>query len=335
MVEVTHGETAVQALLFEDVFTLLTGLQLRSDELGRLRAWLASIVDPSECLALIARAAGIPPCPRCRCERAHRCGSASGLQRFRCCHCARTYNALSGTPLARLRKKERWLSFLQCLLESRTVRDVANQVDVHRTTSFRWRHRFIPGAMHERALQLTGIVEADETYMLESQKGSRHLTRPPRRRGGVATRRGISREHECLLVARDRTAQTLDFHTARGPLCAAQLDACLRPVLASDILLISDSAPAYKTFATHTGITHETVNLRSGIRVRGAIHIQNVNGWHGRFKTWVARFKAIASRYLINYSGWQRILDDRHLTSPALLLCAAVQFGKRSGHLLN
>jgi len=41
------------------------------------------------------------------------------------------------------------------------------------------------------------------------------------------------------------------------------------------------------------------------------------------------RFRAIVSRYLINYSGWQRVLDDRRLTSPVLLLWAAVQFGKQ------
>jgi hypothetical protein len=35
----------------------------------------------------------------------------------------------------------------------------------------------------------------------------------------------------------------------------------------------------------------------------------------------------VASRYLINYSGWQRVLDDRRLTTPVHLLCAAVQLG--------
>jgi hypothetical protein len=37
-------------------------------------------------------------------------------------------------------------------------------------------------------------VEADETYFLESHKGERHLPRPPRKRGGVAKKRGLSNE---------------------------------------------------------------------------------------------------------------------------------------------
>jgi transposase-like protein len=234
---------------------------------------------------------------------------------------------LTGTPLARLRKKERWLPYLQCVLESRTVRDAAQVVGVHRTTSFRWRHRFVPGAMRDRPKTLTTIVEADETYRLESQKGSRNLTRRPRKRGGVATRRGIDKEHDCLLVARDRSGQTLDFHTGRGQVTVAHLHKCLKPVLPVDVLLISDSAMAYRHFAEQAGITHEAVNVQAGIRARGAIHIQNVNSWHSRFKGWLVRFRGVASRYLINYSGWQRILDARRLTTPAHLLHAALQLG--------
>jgi transposase-like protein len=315
-------------LAFDDILAALAAVSLRTDELARLRDWLASIADPGECLALIAQAAGTPPCPRCQCARVHRCGHASGLQRFRCCRCGRSYNALTGTPLARLRLKEKWLPYLQCVLESHSVRKAALAVGVDRTTSFRWRHRFVRGAMHERPRQLSALVEADETYLLESQKGSRQLDRAPRRRGGVARRRGINREHECLLVARDRGGRTADFHAGRGPVTATQLEACLRPVLASDALLISDSAAAYKVFARRCGITHEAVNLKAGIRARGAIHLQNVNGWHSRFKNWLRRFHGVASRYLVNYSGWQRVLDDKRLTTPALLLRAAVQFGK-------
>jgi hypothetical protein len=50
---------------------------------------------------------------------------------------------------------------------------------------------------------------------------------------------------------------------------------------------------------------HEAVNGRAGKRRRGTVHIQHVNGWHSRFKTWLARFKGVASRNLVNYSGWQ------------------------------
>ena len=317
----------MRSLSFDEVFALLATVQLSDVDVLRLREWLAGITQPAECIALIEGAAAGRPCPHCGCARKHRCGQASGLQRFRCLGCRRSHNALTKTPLARLRKKECWLPYLQCVLESRTVRHAAQVVGVDPTTSFRWRHRFVPGAMRERPSTLGAMVEADETYRLESQKGSRKLTRPARKRGGVAKRRGIHREHDCLLVARDRNGQTLDFHTGRGPVTAAQLRHCLKPVLPADVLLISDGARAYRRFAAEAGLTHEWVNVQAGERVRGAIHVQNVNGWHSRFKSWLARFRGVASRYLIHYSGWQRMLDARRLTTPARLLCAAAQRG--------
>jgi transposase-like protein len=312
---------------FDELFSLLLAVELSAGDLVRLREWIAGIAHPAECIALIEQAAAGRPCPHCGCARKHRCGQASGLQRFRCLNCRRSHNALTGTPLARLRKKECWLPYLQCVLESRTVRDTARVVKVHRTTSFRWRHRFVPGAMRDRPATLSAIVEADETYRLESQKGSRSLTRRPRKRGGAARRRGINREHDCLLVACDRSGQALDYHTGRGQMTAAQLHECLKPVLPADVLLISDGAWSYRHFAAQAGITHEAVNVQAGERVRGAIHIQNVNSWHSRFKTWLVRFRGVASRYLINYSGWQRVLSAHRLTTPAHLLCAAVQLG--------
>ena len=315
----------MRSLTFDTLFATLTAVSLSTAELARLREWIAGIAHPGECIAVIEQAARGRPCPHCHCPRSHRCGQASGLQRFRCLGCRRSYNALTGTPLARLRKKEHWLAYLQCVLDSRTVRQAATLAGVHRTTSFRWRHRFVPGAARDRPRQLSAIVEADETYRLESQKGSRRLDRPARQRGGVARRRGINRDHDCLLVARDRSGQTLDFHTGRGQVTAAQLAQCLRPVLPADILLISDAAASYRRFCTEAGITHEAVNVRAGLRARGAIHIQNVNAWHSRFKSWLARFRGVASRYLANYSGWQRVLDAHCLTTPASLLCAAAQ----------
>ncbi|WP_193615722.1 IS1595 family transposase [Massilia sp. YMA4] len=213
--------------------------------------------------------------------------------------------------------RDKWLAYLACLLESATVRMAAERVTVAPSTSFRWRHRFIAGVRRQRRPTMSGIVEADETYLLESQKGSRHLTRPARRRGGKAGRRGLSREFDCILVARDRNRVTHDFVTGRGPVSAAQVTPHLLPVLRPDILLISDAAKAYQAFAREAGITHEAVNVRAGIRARGAIHLQNVNGWHSRFKGWLHRFHGVASRYLANYTGWRRALDAGSPASPS------------------
>jgi len=160
--------------------------------------------------------------------------------------------------------------------------------------------------------------------LLESEKGARHLTRPAHRRGGHAKKRGISDEQVCILVARDRTGQTSDFVTGKGQLTATRLHTWLEPVIDHDVLLVTDGHPAYRAFAREAGISHEAVNLRAGIRVRGAVHVQNVNAYHSRFRQWLAPFHGVATRYLPNYLGWRWILDARRIGSAASLLSAAL-----------
>ena len=263
-------------------------------------------------------------CPECACERIHRHGHANDLQRFRCCHCGRTFNDLTGTPLARLRLKAKWPDYLSALLDSRAVRPAAKRVGVHRNTAFRWRHRFLERVKDDRTKRLTGIVEADEMFLLESQKGSRKLDRKPRKRGGRAGRRGISRELDCILVARDRSGQTIDAVTGRGALKAVHLTRHLLPKLDPQVLLVTDANGAYPAFARAHGIAHQAVNLSAGERVRssaaGAIHVQNVNAYHRRFREWLARFHGVASHRLPNYLGWHWALDCGRVTSIEQLL---------------
>ncbi|QOY95812.1 IS1595 family transposase [Massilia sp. UMI-21] len=267
-------------------------------------------------------------CPRCASQRCHRHGHANGLQRYRCRECGRSFNDLSGTPLARLRLREKWLDYLDALIGATSVRRAALDVGVHRNTAFRWRHRFVDRVKHDQPEQLSGIVEADEMFILESQKGARKLDRAPRKRGGAARKRGISNELDCILVARDRARQTIGALVGRGALKAVHLERHLLPKLDRQALLVSDANAVYRTFSRKHGIAHQAVNLRAGVRVRrdagNALHVQNVNAFHQRLRDWLARFRGVASRYLPNYLGWHRVLDRAQVISAEQFLRIAI-----------
>ena len=176
-------------------------------------------------------------CPHCAREWAVSRGMARGLRRYQCKGCGRTFNALSGTPLSGLHHKERWLSFGASLAKGETVKASAARCDVAVSTAFRWRHRFLAAARSDSEV-LKGIVEADETYVLESRKGARGLGRKARRRGGKAKKRGLSREQVPVLMAADRSGTTVSAVLPRVD--AAALAAALDPVVAKDALLASD-----------------------------------------------------------------------------------------------
>jgi len=177
--------------------------------------------------------------------------------------------------MARLRKRYPWQDYADALSQSLTVRAAARQCGVSKNTAFLWRHRFLSEIAQHQDTQESGIVEADETFFLESFKGQRQLPRPPRKRGGSARKRGLSAEQIPVLVVQDRSGQHADFQLEK--LDALHVEERLRPLIDRDAILCSDSAKVYVRFAKVTDITHHAVNPSQRKRVNGPFHIQNVN----------------------------------------------------------
>ena len=110
-------------------------------------------------------------CPHCAGREIVGWGRSHGLLRFRCKSCGRTFNALTKTPMAHLRKKEKWPAHARAMIEGKSLAKTAQLCGVHPTTAFRWRHRFLRAPAANKPRTLRGIVEADETFILESFKG--------------------------------------------------------------------------------------------------------------------------------------------------------------------
>jgi hypothetical protein len=132
---------------------------------------------------------------------------------------------------------------------------------------FRWRHRCLAAARDKRPSVVSGIVEADETFILKSSKGSRKIAgRKPRKCGGNAWKPGLSTdEHDCVPLVRDRHAATAD-HILPDP-DGATFRAHLTPVVVKDAALVGDRRQACAHFADAAGITHVTCIAAHGERV--------------------------------------------------------------------
>lgn len=259
--------------------------------------------------AIEGSAAVAPACPHCSAELVVKNGSASGLQRYKCRCCRKTFNALTGTPLARLRMKSKWLEQTAALRDGLSLTQVTERMGISRHTAFRWRHRFLALPKTVKAQTLVGIAETDETFFLRSSKGQRQgLGRTPRKRGGKAAKRGLSKEQIPVLVARDRAGSTADFILENDD--KTHVAAALKQILPKDTILCTDGSKTLAAAAREIGVTHRPVNLSAGIRiVAGVYHVQNVNAYDSRLKDWMRRFKGVATRYLDSYLGWYRAID--------------------------
>jgi len=122
-----------------------------------------------------------PDCPHCGSAQVVRNGIADDLQRFKCRGCDRTFNALTGTPPARLHMRGKWIDQAEAWRDALTSHQAAQRLGVNPKTAFLWRHRFLAVPKTLQAQLLSGIAEADETFFLKSAKGQRKgLSRAPR-----------------------------------------------------------------------------------------------------------------------------------------------------------
>ena len=246
-------------------------------------------------------------CPKCQHTKIHRWGMNQGIQRYRCCACHKTFTALSNTPLSGLRMRERWMEYAEGMLNSEVLRKAAARCDIHLTTSFRWRHRFLKLANELNDEALEGIVEADQTLFRESFKGQRKITER------AARKRGNDKKKEAhwisVLVAQDRHNHEADFVLHRFTL--NNVENSLLPRLSADIVLCTDGHLTFEAFTIKHRFTHKVLNASEGERIKeGAYHIQGVNSYHQRLKGWIARFHGVATKYLHRYLGWFRWFEQ-------------------------
>jgi ISXO2-like transposase domain len=134
--------------------------------------------------------------------------------------------------------------------------------------------------------------------------------------------RGLSSEQVPILVAADRTGATIS--AILPAVNADTIKDVLAPVLGKDALLVTDGASFYPPCAAKLGVTHETLNQSAGERLRGELHIQTVNSRHERLKTFLRRYRGIATKYLGSYLKWFHLAGIHLDPSPRTCLNAAM-----------
>ena len=114
--------------------------------------------------------------PCCGAANAHfiKRGFSGRKQRYQCKSCGKRFPFDAGKLTAYSpQTEEAWATFIRDTLSLKSLDECAVNISVSHPTSFYMRHKllsFLEEALKEGEL-LEGIVEADEAYVLESQKG--------------------------------------------------------------------------------------------------------------------------------------------------------------------
>ena len=275
------------------------------DEKNQLINYIEKKTDTEKILNIVnSIAIKISKCPHCESNNVRKFGTKDGIQRFQCRDCRKTYNSLTGTPLARLHKRDQWLHMASALNDSISLDKTAVRCNIAHSTAFRWRHIFLATASREMSETLDGIVEADETYFPRSHKGEHLDDEEPRRRGGISCR-GISQNLVGVLVAVDRLGGVVD-----GILDNASTKAVtkvLKDHLSPRTKLCIDGGSALWGFVSQNNVSFAMMPSGKYVSEYDPIfHIQTVNAYHSRLKSWIQRFRGVATKYLKSYLGWFR-----------------------------
>jgi transposase-like protein len=290
--------------------------KLSADDQSRIARILAQTIKPLYDTQAIfqeaneRKASNNRNCVLCGSDHVVKWGKTSNeMQRYRCATCNRTFCETTGTPLYHCRKRNNWLGFIQCELQGYSLRESAKICGISWVTAFYWRHKFYVALAQFDVEHFVGITEADETFILESQKGQRNLDRKARKRGGSAKKRGISNEQVCILALRDRSKSTFLKIIGTGRPSIQEIDQNIGNRLDNTNILCSDALVAYSRYANVHQLSHHYSFKSHEKCTKGIYHIQNVNSLHSRLKRWLRHFNGVATKYLDGYLAMFTALD--------------------------
>jgi transposase-like protein len=150
---------------FQNILHHVTNLNY--SQLKKLRHEVESNISSNQVGQAIAdHEEMISHCPHCDSNKLNRWGMIKqGIQRFKCKSCSKTFNALADSPLYRMKKAGKWIEYTKLMWEGVSLRKSAKALNITLRTSFRWRHMFIKAPASYTPSELTGVIEADETFL--------------------------------------------------------------------------------------------------------------------------------------------------------------------------
>ena len=262
----------------------------------------------TRCLALNQELAEIEPdiCPCCGDQNVVfiRKGVQCGKQRFPCKSCGKkfTYDSKQLTSKSH-QPVESWVVVLEDTLSLASLDSTAEKIGVCHSTAVHMRHKLLVyiEEIVTSAGPLEALIEANETYVIESQKGTKVTHRKPRRHGETSGKRGLSNEQMCICVATDRNHHVITRCANLPKPGTEDIMNALGKHIAEKSVLIFDGIKSYNCLAEQKEC--EKVSLVGHESYDKVFHLNTVNSLHSRFKEMMRKLRGVATKYINRYSA--------------------------------
>jgi transposase-like protein len=252
-----------------------------------------------------------PPCPHCR-SGSKKNGHKDGTQRYKCKSCNKTYGETTNTAMYHSHCGEAaWKQVIRDTVDGVPLEKTAESLALHISTAFNMRHKILLALEAEEKLNptvLDGVCELDDTYVLESLKGTKitdDYWRGPRKHGAVAQKRGLSNEYICISAGVQRDGDSYSQTVTRSAPSKLDLEMAFNGHIGDAALIMCDGDKSYN--ALNERFKSTVINVSEENR-GGFTHINTVNNFHRLIKDRYNNYRGVATKYLNRYNALFSIL---------------------------
>jgi transposase-like protein len=247
-------------------------------------------------------------CPWCGCPKFVRKGrDPSGLQRWLCCGCARTFSAKSAGLLS-LSKLEAatWMLFAECMADALSLRESAQRCKVSLPTAWFMRMRVCEVISYRLEPARVGTFHADETYLVKNLSGNHKrspwfsMPRKAHRNGQEGRRKNYakSKERVCIICGINELGDCFCELSNDGAPAKIDISLVLQDRLPKGSLYVTDGHLSYPKDLE--GLVQEVIDPKNPLTG----NIAMVNSLHARLKDFLMPFHGVAVRRLQRYLDW-------------------------------
>ncbi|HAX72242.1 MAG TPA: IS1595 family transposase [Firmicutes bacterium] len=252
---------------------------------------------------------GVLACPFCQNQHVVKNGTRSGIQRYLCRSCEKSFSTKTQTASAYSKKgAEVWLKYLDCFVAGYSLRKCAEICELNLCTSFIWRHKILEALKsHLKVGKVSGLIEADECFFRFNEKGSRNKNKTVTVRSTPKKKRGISSDQVAVATALDRNGNLMLGLIGRGKPTYTAVKTFFKDGIDSQAILCTDSAKIYQLLAKEFELTH--IRIKPGKHKQDLYHINHINALHQKLKQFMQPFKGVATKHLEHYLYYFKWLE--------------------------
>jgi transposase-like protein len=236
-------------------------------------------------------------CLNCGSEHVVRNGKRHGRQAYICKECGKSFVQTSTSAIAWSHSSETvWKQVIRDTVEGVALDKTAQDLALSHVTVFNMRHKIlyaVEQAVLSAPIKLNGVCEADETYVLESVKGSKipeDYHRGARKHGAKASKPGLSNEYICVCTSVDDYNNCTAEAVNRATPSKTEIEQIFGEKITENTIILCDGNQNYDVLNDRCTVAHtERVN--------------RVNSFHTMFKERLQAARGVATIYLNRYNA--------------------------------